>query len=318
MQGGQKEILELQNGDQLEGFYLLKDPQIKTAANGKLFLKMGLSDCSGSVEGKVWDYTGPISASDNGAVVYVKGVVSEYRGALQVIVSSIRLAGPNDRYDIADLVPTAPIDVEEVFQEVEDLVFSSIEDPDYRRLCEVLMERHKEAFKTIPAAKTVHHAFLGGLLMHTANMLRIADFLADLYGDSIDRGLLLAGTLLHDIGKIQEFSFSNLGLVTEYSAAGNLLGHLTIGAGEVRHAAEELGIPDRKSLLLQHLILSHHGKPEFGTAVKPICAESLLLSQIDMLDSHMEIYREELGRLKPGEFSGRTFALDGPIYRHYF
>lgn len=159
---------------------------------------MGLSDRSGSVEGKAWDYSDPISAAVNRAVVFVKGAVSEYRGVLQVIASSIRLAVPNDRYDIVGLVPTAPIDVERVFQEVKGLV-SSIEDPDYRRICEFLMERHKEAFKTIPVAKAIHYAFFGRLLMHAANTLRIADFCAGLYGDFIDLSLFLAGTLLHDI-----------------------------------------------------------------------------------------------------------------------
>lgn len=312
----QVKIHDLHIGDQIEGFYLLKDPQLKTASNGKPFLKMGLTDCTGSVESKAWDYSGPISAANNGEAVFIQGTVSEFRGAPQVIASSIRLAGPEDDYDISALVPVAPIDVEETYQEIQRMA-NSIEDPDYRAVCAAMLERFGDKLKTVPAAKSVHHAFLGGLLMHTSNMLRIADFLAGLYGDFIDRSLLIAGTMLHDIGKIQEFSFSELGLVTEYSTAGNLLGHLAIGALEVQTIAAELGIPEQKSILLQHLLLSHHGKPEFGAAVKPICAESLLLSQIDMIDSHMEIYREALANLHPDEFSGRIFALDGPVYRHF-
>jgi len=189
----------------------------------------------------------------------------------------------------------------------------SVEGPTAQNLIE------RETFSengTTPDPSFVHHTFLSGLLMHTSNMLRIADFLAGLYEGFIDRSLLLAGTLLHDIGKAREFTFSELGLVTEYSTEGNLLSHLAIGAGEVRAVVVELGIPEEKSILLQHLLLSHHGKPEFGAAVKPICAESVLLSQIDMIDSHMEIYQEELAKLQPGEFSGRIFALDGPVYRH--
>ena len=151
--------------------------------------------------------------------------------------------------------------------------------------------------------------------MHTATMMKTADFLASVYGDIIDRSLLLAGTFLHDIAKEKEFTFSELGLVTEYSVKGQLLGHLVMGAQEVASVAAELGIPDDKSVLLQHMILSHHGEPEFGAAVKPICAESELLSQIDMIDSRMEIYRETLANLQPGEVSGRIFALDKRIYR---
>ena len=179
-----------------------------------------------------------------------------------------------------------------------------------------MLARHWEALKRIPAAKSVHHGFLSGLLMHTANMLRLADFLAGQYGDIVDRSLLLAGTLLHDSGKEAEFTFSQLGLVTAYSVKGQLLGHLVMGAQEAGEVAKELGIPEEKSVLLQHLILSHHGEPEFGAAVKPICAESELLSLIDMVDSRMEIYRETLDSLQDGEVSGRVFALDKRVYRH--
>ena len=146
-------------------------------------------------------------------------------------------------------------------------------------------------------------------------MMKTADFLAGLYGDIIDRSLLLAGTFLHDFAKENEFTFSQLGLVTEYSVKGQLLGHLVMGAQEVSNVAAELGIPEDKSVLLQHMILSHHGEPEFGAAVKPICAESELLSQIDMLDSRMEIYRETLAGLQVGEVSSRIFALDKRVFK---
>ena len=120
---------------------------------------------------------------------------------------------------------------------------------------------------------------------------------------------------MHDFAKEKEFTFSQLGLVTEYSVKGQLLGHLVMGAQEVAAVASELGIPEDKSVLLQHMILSHHGEPEFGAAVKPICAESELLSQIDMLDSRMEIYRETLAGLQVGEVSSRIFALDKRVFK---
>ena len=262
----------------------------------------------------MWDYSGPITAGDEGKVVKIRGSVSEFRGSPQISVERIRLADDNDTYDLSALVPVAPIDVDATFVEVGTMI-KSISDPDYRKICETMMARHEEAIKNIPAAKSVHHSFISGLLMHTATMMKTADFLAGLYGDIIDRSLLLAGTFLHDIAKEKEFTFSQLGLVTEYSVKGQLLGHLVMGALEVASVAAELGIPDDKSVLLQHMILSHHGEPEFGAAVKPICAESELLSQIDMIDSRMEIYRETLANLQPGEVSGRIFALDKRIYR---
>ena len=184
-------------------------------------------------------------------------------------------------------------------------------------LCEEMLRRHEAAFRTIPAAKSVHHGFLSGLLMHTLNMLRLADFLSAQYADTVNRSLLLTGTLLHDFAKEQEFTFSELGLVTDYSTKGQLLGHLVMGAQEVAAIAAELDLPEEKATLLEHLILSHHGQPEFGAAVLPQCAEAELLSLVDQIDSRMEIYREVLAPLKAGEFSQRIFALDNRrVYKH--
>jgi 3'-5' exoribonuclease len=195
-------------------------------------------------------------------------------------------------------------------------MLASIEDSDYRAVAQALLEKHGEELRRIPAAKSVHHGFLGGLLMHTLNMLRLADFLARLYAPTVDRSLLLAGTFLHDLGKTRECAFSELGLVTDYSAEGQLLGHLVIGAQEAAETAAALGVPAEKSMLLQHLILSHHGDPEFGAAVVPQCAEGELLSLVDRIDSRMEIYRETLDELQPGEFSQRVFALEKRVYKH--
>lgn len=310
-----KMICELAVGDQVEGCYVLKTAQGRTTASGKPFLAAALQDQSGAIEAKIWDYTGPISASDEGKAVKVRGSVSEFRGALQLTVERIRLAEERDQIDLSRLVPTAPIDVEQAYRDVERTV-ESMQDSDYRGLCRWMLQRHGEALRTIPAAKSVHHGFRGGLLMHTCAMLRIAEFLAELYSGLVDRSLLLAGTLLHDFAKAEEFRFSTLGLVTEYSVRGQLLGHLVMGAQEVARAAEELGVPEEKSVLLQHMLLSHHGQPEFGAAVVPACAESELLSLIDTIDSRMEIYREALAEVPAGEFSKRIFALDKRVYRH--
>lgn len=309
-------IAQMQRGMDVEGFYLLKAAFAKVTASGKPFLSAVLADTSGTVEAKVWDYTGPIGERDAGKVIKIRGSVSDYRGALQITVDKLRLATDDDHVDVSRLVSVAPIDREAGYDEVKALV-STIEDADYRAVCEEMLRRHEAAFRTIPAAKSVHHGFLSGLLMHTLNMLRLADFLSAQYADTVDRSLLLAGTLLHDFGKEQEFTFSDLGLVTDYSTKGQLLGHLVMGAQEVGEAAAQLGIPEEKSVLLQHLLLSHHGEPQFGAAVLPQCAEAELLSLIDQIDSRMEIYREVLAPLKAGEFSQRVFALDNRrVYKH--
>ena len=245
----------------------------------------------------------------------IRGSVSEYRGALQVSVHRIRMAEAADNYDTSLLVPTAPIDTDAALTDVQRMV-ASITDADYRSIAETMLAQHLDAFRRIPAGKSVHHSVLSGLLMHTYNMLRTADFLAGLYSEVIDRSLLLTGTLLHDFGKEREFAFSDLGIVTEYSTAGQLLGHLVMGAQEVADVARELETPEEKSMLLQHLLLSHHGEPEFGAAVRPMCAEAELLSYIDLIDSRMEIYAETLPTVPAGSFSARIFALEKKIYHH--
>lgn len=308
-------ISELCPGDSVEGFYLLENIFEKRASNGKPFLSLTLGDRSGTMDAKVWDYSGPIGQADTGAVAYLKGSVSEFRGAPQITVDVLRLADENDRYPVSDLVPTAPIDVRAAWQKISDYV-DSLADPDYAAICRELLGEYGERFRTIPAAKSVHHSFLNGLLMHTLFMAQTADFLAAQYAAVIDRSLLLAGTILHDLMKCEEFTVSQLGLVTDYSLKGQLLGHPVMGAQAVARAAEKLSTPEEKAVLLQHLILSHHGEPEFGAALRPLCAEAELLSEIDGIDSRMEIYRETTAELRPGEFSQRVFALDHRVYRH--
>ena len=204
----EKMISDLEPGNQIEGYYILHSAQIKTTANGRPYLNALLGDCSGAVEAKCWDYAGPIGITDEGKVLKIRGTVSEYRGALQLTIERLRLAEEADRYDRSRLVPTAPIDFDASYAEVERLV-ESIEDDGYRAVCREMLVRKGQALRTIPAAKSVHHGFIGGLLMHTCQMMQMADFLAKLYSDTVDRSLLLAGTLLHDLAKVEEFVKEN-------------------------------------------------------------------------------------------------------------
>lgn len=312
-----KLISDMAVGDRVEGYYALKDAQLKTSVAGKPFFSGVIADKSGSIDVKVWDYSGPVGAQPEhiGHVVKIRGEVTEYKGSLQLNAARIRLAEESDEYDLSNLVPVAPIDLAQAFASVQAMV-DSIADSDYRAVADGMLSRHEKAFRSIPAAKSVHHSFLSGLLMHTANMMKTADFLARLYPEVADRSLLLTGTLLHDFAKEKEFAFSELGLVTDYSVKGQLLGHLVMGAQEVGALCAQLGTPEEKSLLLQHLILSHHGEPDFGAAVRPQCAEAELLSYIDLIDSRMEIYAETLPSVPAGTFSGRIFSLEKRIYHH--
>ena len=310
-----KYIQDMEIGDDVEGAFLMRAIYPKVASNGKPFLSIVMADKTGTMESKVWSYTGPIGKADEGRVAVLQGNVGEFKGERQLRIDSIRLADEHDNVNLDELVPVAPLDVDQTYQEVRDLI-AGIEDTDYRMVCASMLSRHEKAFLNIPAAKSVHHSFLHGLLMHTSNMMKIADFLGKLYPDTVDHSLLLAGTFLHDFAKEIEFTFSDVGLVTDYSIKGQLLGHLVMGAQEAAKVCEKLNIPEDKSVLLQHMILSHHGEPEYGAAVRPVCAESELLSYIDKIDSRMEIFRETFDEVPVGEFSNRIFALDKKIYHH--
>lgn len=310
-----KWIADLAVSDEIEGYYVLKTAQIKKSRNDKPFLAASVADSSGSIDAKAWDYGGPLGPQDEGTVVKLRAVVSEYQGVLQLIISMVRPVREDDRFDLADLVPSAPIDPEKSWRELLDMI-DGMKDGDYAKICRHVLERHEGRFRTIPGGKSMHHSFLNGLLMHTVYMAHIAGYLAEVYADVVNRDLLVAGAILHDVAKCDEFVTSPLGLVTEYSVKGQLLGHLVMGAGEVAKAAAELGTPEEKSVLLQHMLLSHHGEPEFGAAVRPVCAESELLSLIDLIDSRMEIYKEAMDEAEVGGFSKKVFALDKKIFRH--
>ncbi len=310
-----KMLSEMLRNTEVEGFYILKNCQSKVTSQGKPFMNMMLSDRSGEMKAVVWDYSGPVNEVCEGKIIKIRGQVTEYNGTLQITVEKLREAVQSDVFDLTKLIPTAPIDIEAEYEGILKTV-QSLNDYDYRRICEVMLSRHGEAFKKVPAAKSVHHAFLGGLLMHTSTMLKAAEFYASLYPDIIDRSLLIAGTLLHDLEKVNEFTFSEYGLATEYSTEGQLLGHLVMGAREINEIAIKENISPDKSVLLQHLIISHHGKPEFGAAVVPMCAEAEVLAHIDDTDAKMEIYRETYEKLNGGEFSQRIYALEKRIFRH--
>ena len=312
-----KKLATLILNEDISGFYIIGNAAIKTSANGSSFLACSLTDSSDTVEAKFWNYTGPVGTNpaDDGRVVFLRGKVGEFKGSLQISLSAIRYAEATETYNTADLVPTAPIDIRDAGRQIRELV-NSIVDNDYRRVCEVMLERYGKAFSVWPAAKSVHHSFVSGLMMHTYNMLKLADFLAGQYSEVIDRDLLIAGTLLHDFAKTQELACSQLGLVTDYSTKGQLLGHLVMGAEDIDRVARELGIPEEKATLLEHMVLSHHGEPEFGAAVLPMTAEAELLHMIDLVDSRMEIYAETLKNMEPDTFSERIFALEKRIYKH--
>ena len=309
-------LRELAVGDRFCGYYLLQSVSSAVASNGKPYLTFSLSDRSGELAGKLWDYAGPIGPGDAGQPVWAGGLVESYHDKPQLRLDSLRLTDEGDSFDIACLVPTAPYDAQSMTDYVEKTL-RAIADADYRAVCLSLWERHREAFTELPGAQKMHHAFLHGLLMHTARMMQQAVSLGAIYRDVVDASLLTAGAFLHDIGKLKEFALSPTGLVGGYSLEGQLLGHLFLGAEEVGAEARALGLPEEKTLLLQHLLAAHHGEPELGAITPPRCAEAELLAQIDMTDSRMEMYRLTCESTPEGEFSReRVFALHNKNVYH--
>lgn len=311
-------IKDFMYGTTVASCYILQDFRVGTTKNDTKYLSATLKDNSGTISAKLWSYCDSVNANDVGKIVFVEGSVDIYQNNPQIVLSGIRSITLDDMEgldDLSALVPMAPIDVDDEMHSISWTIYS-MTDEDYKAICKEMISRYEKEFRVFPAAKSVHHSFRSGLLMHTTNMLILAEYVADIYKAHVNRDLLLAGVLLHDIGKIKEFTVSELGLVTDYSIEGKLMGHAIICAEEITEIADELGTPEEKVRLLKHLILSHHGKPEHGAAVVPVCLEAELLSCIDMLDSRVEIYSEATANLSTGEFSPRIYALEKQVLKH--
>lgn len=309
-------ICDMQIGDSVEGFFLLSEANVKTSGTGSSYLAGKLKDAGGTIDFKIWDYASDIH-EHAGEIVKIRGSVSEYRGTLQLKIDQIRPVREDDVYDLSLIVPCAPIDPEGEAAFVLDSL-KEIRDETYRAIALKVYERMGEALKKLPAAKSMHHAFVGGWLMHTSDMMQLAFAVANIYGTVLDEDLLLCGVFCHDIGKRREFLLSQSGLVSDYSVAGNLLGHSVMGAQEVADAARELGYaPDsEKVMLLQHMLLSHHGVPEWGAAVVPCTIEAEVLSLLDRLDARIEAYCEALDKTPVGEMSDYIRSFEHAVYRH--
>ena len=307
-------ICDMSIDNAIEGFYLLKSAVLRSTGGGKPYLTGKLQDTTGEIDYVIWDYTGTVHDSSLGLPVKVRGTVSAYNGNIQVSIVRIRAIQDSDNVDLSQIIPVAPIDAVAGYKEVKQML-SELQDPDYRNIALELLKRHEMTFVNVPAAKGVHHAFLHGVLMHTLNMMRTAKYFAELYKDTpINASLLIAATFCHDINKDREMLTTRVGLVDDYSVEGELLGHSYMSAREIHEVGAALKIPEAKTMLMEHLILSHHGQPDWGAAVTPRCAEAALLHLIDMVDSRMEIYREAYLKVTPGEFTEKVYALGNRAY----
>ena len=279
-----------------------------TTRDGQPFISVNVEDATGSVTGRLWNTKE--HGFEKGMVYEVTGTMSEYNGRLQLIVSDYTQI--LDEAIVSSFFTSAPKSKEWLIEQVNYYV-GLITDNDYQQVVKTLLTKHHEDFFEYPAATQNHHAYLQGLSFHTVSMCQLAESIMPRY-EMFDPSLVYAGILLHDLGKIVELSDAK---GPEYTNEGKLLGHLVLGAQWAKETAQTLGVAEEKSLLLQHLIISHHGRREWGAAQVPQTAEAELLYFIDNLDSKMESIRVFLDEVAVGEWTKRIPVLDGrSLYRH--
>ena len=310
----QPSICDLGTGDVLVGYFLATDAAYKTTRTGSEYLELKLADASGELKAFLWDLKaveGEYSDLVPDVFVKVKGRVEEFQGRKQIRVDKIRFAPDSEVGDFSRFFPTSRRNVDEMLQELDGLV-QSVGDPWIRRLLEAMFVQDAERradFAKAPAAKSMHHVYLGGLLEHTLSVADMARRACEHYTD-----LVLAGVLLHDLGKTAELSYQRS---FGYTDTGNLLGHITLEAQWVSKAVDAIpGFPEELRLQILHIVLAHHGKLEFGSPVLPKTPEALLVHYLDDLDGKLEgmfrLMHEESGQ---GNWSAWSRALDRPVYR---
>lgn len=299
-----KSISSLQVGEHFDGHVLLKNVSKGTTKNGDLFLTIALGDKTGEIESKVWDQVDAFLENVHvGNILHVMGNVTEFRGKKQLNSSSIRLADDSS-INMADFIESAPVDGESLFSRIKDSI-TSISNESIKKITLAILEKYEEKLKTFPAARSNHHAYLSGLAYHTSSMMNVGEALCKLY-PILNKDLLMAGIALHDIGKIREYT----GVIgTDSTLEGRLIGHIPIMSSEIETTAKELGVEGEEVLLLQHMVLSHHGKMEWGSPVVPLIAEAEVLHMIDMIDASMDTLKKGLKDLEPGSFSNRMFSM---------
>lgn len=306
----QQRVCDLTKDQRFEGFLLVRTSDQRTGGNGAKYLDLNLADRTGEVNAKVWD--GNVPAPAPGSVVKVRGGTLEYNGRLQLRVERIRAMAPTDEVDLSSLVPCAPEPPEKMLEEIESAIDGFQSQP-IRDLTRELVRRFEEKLRYYPAAQRIHHAERAGLLHHTTGMLRTAKAILQIY-PWLNSDLLYAGVILHDLCKTEEMDSDSMGVVRDYSKEGLLLGHLVLGVTRIQEAANDLGISGEPVLLLQHMLLSHHGEPDFGSPRKPMFPEAEVLHWIDLLDARMNEMQTAVAKLKPGVFSEKIWSLDRRLY----
>jgi 3'-5' exoribonuclease len=298
---------DLAPNEAITAIFLVLSKEIRQKKTGEPYLTLHLADKTGEVEAKMWDNVAEVMDTfDRDDFVKVKGLVQVYQNRSQFTIHRVRRV-EEDEIDLADFFPCSERDPEEMYEELRGTI-AGLQNEHLRALLESVFNDAPTAalYKMAPAAKTIHHACRSGLIEHVLSMCTLARFTAAHY-KNIDLDLLLTGVILHDIGKIEELTYARS---FGYSAAGQLLGHIVLGLRLLGAKFEKLpNFPPKLRMLVEHLIISHHGELEFGSPKTPEFAEAVLLHHLDNMDSKMETVRNALQRDKSveGEFTGCRF-----------
>ncbi len=306
----QPRVSDLLKDQRFEGFLLVRMCEQRTGSNGAKYLDMTLGDRSGEVSSKLWDGNVPPPAT--GTVIKVRGATLEYNGRLQLRVEKLRAVEAGDDVDMMLLTPSAPDKPEDMMAEIEAALLEMQSEP-LVKITREMLRRFAEPIVYYPAAQKIHHAERSGLLHHTTGMLRAAQAILPAY-PWLNRDLIYAGVILHDLCKMEELDSDSLGIVRDYTENGLLLGHLVLGVARIQQTADALNITGEPVSLLQHMMLSHHGEEAFGSPRKPMFPEAELLHWLDLLDARMNEMQTALVKIKPGVFSEKIWSLDRRLY----
>lgn len=301
-----KWINEFQDGDHILGYLMVASATKGTTDKGLSYLNVSFQDKTGCVEAKKWDATDEdMRLYVPGAVLEVDALVNLYKGQPQLKIISASKVEDLSSLNLANFQRVSPIPVEELKKKL-DYFLNSFTNKDVELVTKTVINHYYDKYVTYPAAVKVHHEFGSGILHHSITMAEVADAIAKIY-PQVDRDILVAGALMHDIGKTIEYENP---MIPAQTTEGKLCGHIAIMYAEFRELVKSLNIQSEVPLLLEHMILAHHGTLEFGSPVMPSTREALLLAEIDMLDSRQMILDKALATVKEGEFTPRLYFMD--------
>ena len=307
----QPTIGEIVKDTRFEGFLLVRSSDQRTGSNGGKYLDMTLADKTGEMNAKVWDGNVPPPAP--GSVIKVRGGTLEYNGRLQLRVEKLRAVEPGDDVDMTMLTACAPDSPEDMLAEI-NAALDGMQSDSLRKIVRQMLAMRADKLAYYPGAQRIHHAERSGLLHHTTGMLRLAQAILPLY-PYLNADLVIAGVIAHDVCKTDEMDSDELGVVRDYSERGLLLGHLVMGVELIGQAAEAVGVTGEPVVLLQHMMLAHHGEAEYGSPRPPMFAEAELLHWIDLIDARMFQMHATTEKLNPGVFSDKVWSLDRRLYK---